>query len=219
MVAGTRAAWLRLAGLVLAVAIGSGLAWLVLGGDLDTVRTTVESAGPWAPLTYVVLHVVLTLVPVPKNLLAGIAGVLFGLPLGILLSFVGSLAAASVTFALARRIGREAVASLTGPRVRRVEDLLRQQGLVAVLLARLSPVPFTIVNYGAGVSPITWRDYLLGTAVGVVPGTVGYVALGASAGQDAATFVLAGTVTVLLFVVTVFLGRRTARRSAGRSRG
>lgn len=219
MVTGTRAARLRLAGLVLAVALGSGLAWLVLGGDLDRVREMVESTGALAPVAYVALHVVLTLVPVPKNLLAGIAGVLFGLPLGILLSFVGSLAAASVTFALARRIGREAVASLTGPRVRRVEELLRQQGLVAVLLARLSPVPFTIVNYGAGVSPITWRDYLLGTAVGVVPGTVGYVALGASAGQDAATFVLAGTVTVLLFVVTVFLGRRTARRSAGRSRG
>jgi uncharacterized membrane protein YdjX (TVP38/TMEM64 family) len=216
VVAGTRAARLRLAGLVLAVALGSALAWLVLGGDLDTVRTTVESAGPWAPLSYVVVHVVLSLVPVPKNLLAGIAGVLFGLPLGILLSFVGSLAAASVTFALARRIGRDAVASLTGPRVQRVEDMLREQGLVAVLLARLSPVPFTIVNYGAGVSPITWRDYLVGTAVGVVPGTVGYVALGASAGQDASTIVLAGTLAVLLFVATVLLGRRTARRRSRR---
>ena len=200
---------------MLAIALGSALVWLVLGGDIDTVRRTVESVGPLAPLAYVVLHVVLSLVPVPKNLLAGIAGVLFGLPLGVLLSYVGSLAAAVVTFALARRIGREAVASLTGPRVSRVEHLLQEQGLVAVVLARLSPVPFTIVNYGAGVSPITWRDYLVGTAIGVLPGTVGYVALGASAGQDAATFVVAGTVAVLLFLGAALIGRRTARRSRG----
>jgi uncharacterized membrane protein YdjX (TVP38/TMEM64 family) len=215
VVTGTRAARLRLAGLVLAVALGSGLAWLVLGGDLDRVREMVESTGALAPLAYLALHVVLTLVPVPKNLLAGIAGVLFGLPVGVVLSYVGSLASAVVTFAVARRIGREAVASLTGPRVRRVEEMLHEQGLVAVLLARLSPVPFTIVNYGSGVSPITWRDYLVGTAIGVIPGTVGYVALGASAGRDAGTFVLAGTAAVLLFLGALLVGRRTARRSRG----
>ena len=42
-------------------------------------------------------------------------------------------------------------------------------------------LPFTIVNYGAGVSAVSLRDFLVGTAVGIVPGTVGYAALGASA--------------------------------------
>ena len=55
----------------------------------------------------------------------------------------------------------------------------------------------------------------LASALGVVPGTVAYVALGASAGKDATTFVLAGALAVLLFVATLLLGHRTRRRSAG----
>ena len=209
----TRAARLRLLGLVLSVAIASALAWVVIGGDLDTVQSTVESTGAWGPVVYVALHVLLTLVPVSKNLLAGVAGALFGLVGGIALSWVASMISAVVTFAIARRLGRTAVASMTGPRIDRVEEIMRQQGLLAVIIARVTPViPFTIVNYGAGITAVTSRDFVLGTAIGILPGTVGYAALGASAGRDATTFVLAGVMAVTLFAGSLFLGWRATRR-------
>ena len=209
----TRAARLRLLGLALSVAIGSALAWVVIGGDLDTVQATVESTGAWGPVVYVALHVLLTLVPVSKNLLAGVAGALFGLVGCIALSWVASMISAVVTFAIARRLGRTAVASMTGPRIDRVEEIMRQQGLLAVIVARVTPViPFTIVNYGAGITAVTSRDFVLGTAIGILPGTVGYAALGASAGRDATTFVLAGVMAVALFVGSLFLGWRATRR-------
>lgn len=209
----TSAARLRLLGLVLSVAIASALAWVVIGGDLDTVQSTVESTGAWGPVVYVALHVLLTLVPVSKNLLAGVAGALFGLVGGIALSWVASMISAVVTFAIARRLGRTAVASMTGPRIDRVEEIMRQQGLLAVIIARVTPViPFTIVNYGAGITAVTSRDFVLGTAIGILPGTVGYAALGASAGRDATTFVLAGVMAVALFVGSLFLGWRATRR-------
>lgn len=209
----TSAARLRLLGLVLSVAIASALAWVVIGGDLDTVQSTVESTGAWGPVVYVALHVLLTLVPVSKNLLAGVAGALFGLVGGIALSWVASMISAVVTFAIARRLGRTAVASMTGPRIDRVEEIMRQQGLLAVIVARVTPViPFTIVNYGAGITAVTSRDFVLGTAIGILPGTVGYAALGASAGRDATTFVLAGVMAVALFAGSLFLGWRATRR-------
>ena len=209
----TRAARLRLLGLVLSVAIASALAWVVIGGDLDTVQSTVESTGAWGPVVYVALHVLLTNVPVSKNLLAGVAGALFGLVGGIALSWVASMISAVVTFAIARRLGRTAVASMTGPRIDRVEEIMRQQGLLAVIVARVTPViPFTIVNYGAGITAVTSRDFVLGTAIGILPGTVGYAALGASAGRDATTFVLAGVMAVALFAGSLFLGWRATRR-------
>jgi len=208
----TRAARLRLLGLVLSIAIASALAWVVIGGDLDTVQSTVESTGAWGPVAYVALHVLLTLVPVSKNLLAGVAGALFGLAGGIALSWVGAMVSAVVTFAIARRLGRAAVASMTGPRIDRVEEIMRQQGLLAVIIARVTPViPFTVVNYGAGVTAVSTRDFVLGTAIGIVPGTVGYAALGASAGRDATTFVIAGIVAVVLFAGSLLLGWRAAR--------
>ena len=133
------------------------------------------------------LHVLLTLVPVSKNLLSGVAGALFGLAAGIAISWVASMLSALVGFAIARRLGRESVAEMTGPRLARAEDVMRHQGVAAVIVARLTPVlPFTIVNYGAGVSAVSLRDFLVGTAVGIVPGTVGYAALGASAGSSPA---------------------------------
>ena len=212
----TRAARLRLLGLGVALLLGGGLAWLLLGGDVDRVQGLVRSTGAWGPLAYVALHVLLTLVPVSKNLLSAVAGALFGLAGGIALSWVASMVSAVVTFLVARRLGRPAVAAMTGPRIDRVEAVLRDQGVVAVVVARLTPVlPFTIVNYGAGVSAVSMRDFVLGTAVGIVPGTVGYAALGASAGRDATTFVAAGVVAAVLLVGSVLVGRRMSRRGGG----
>ena len=163
------------------------------------------------------LHVLLTLVPVSKNLLSGVAGALFGLAGGIAISWVASMLSALVGFAIARRLGRDAVAELTGPRIDKAEDIMRQQGVAAVIVARLTPVlPFTIVNYGAGVSAVSLRDFLVGTAVGIVPGTVAYAALGAAAGRSAAIVVAARWRSgAVLFVGSIVVARRMARRSAG----
>lgn len=209
----TRAARFRLLGLALAVLIAGGLVWLLLGGEVDAVQRAVAATGAWGPVVYVVLHVLLTLVPVSKNLLSGVAGALFGLAGGIAISWVASMLSAVVGFAIARRLGRETVAEMTGPRLARVEDVMRHQGVAAVVVARLTPVlPFTIVNYGAGVSAVSLRDFLVGTAVGIVPGTVGYAAIGASAGRSAAIFAASLVVGTLLFVGALVVGRRMARR-------
>ena len=209
----TRAARFRLLGLALAVLIAGGLVWLLLGGEVDAVQRAVAATGAWGPVVYVGLHVLLTLVPVSKNLLSGVAGALFGLAGGIAISWVASMLSAVVGFAIARRLGRETVAEMTGPRLARVEDVMRHQGVAAVVVARLTPVlPFTIVNYGAGVSAVSLRDFLVGTAVGIVPGTVGYAAIGASAGRSAAIFAASLVVGTLLFVGALVVGRRMARR-------
>jgi len=209
----TRAGRARLLGLTLAVVIAGGLVWVLLGGELDTVQTAIAATGPWGPVAYVVLHVLLTLVPVSKNLLSGVAGALFGLAGGIAVSWVASMLSAVVGFAIARRLGRESVAEMTGPRLARVEDVMRHQGVAAVLVARLTPVlPFTIVNYGAGVSAVSVRDFLVGTAVGIVPGTVGYAALGASAGGSTAIVAASVALGAVLLVGSLLVGRRMARR-------
>lgn len=204
---------LRLVALLVALVVGGVVASLVLGDDLETVRSAVRDAGPWGGLVFVVAHVVICLVPVPRTLLSLLAGALFGVAGGIALSLVASWAAAAVTFAIARGVGREAVASLAGPRVARVERLLDEQGLVAVVVARLTPVaPFVLTNYGSGLSAVRGRDYALGTLVGVVPGSVAWATVGGSAGTDPTTLLAGATVGVVLLVVTLALGRRLGRR-------
>lgn len=205
----SRAGLVRLLALALALLLGGLLAVVVLGGDLDAVRRAVAASGAWGPVVYVVLHVLVTLVPVPKNLLAGIAGALFGVTAGVALSWSAAMLASLVTFQLARHLGRDAVEELTGHRLEVVRRALREQGVLSVVIARLTPVvPFTVINYGAGVSPVSRRDFVVGTAVGIIPGTVAYVAVGASAGRDAPTLVLAVGAGVLLLGATAVLARR-----------
>ncbi len=102
---------------------------------------------------------------------------MFGLAAGIAIVLVAAVLGAIVAFGLGRTLGRDAVQRFTGTRVARVDALLRRRGILAVIGLRLVPVvPFTAVNYAAGLTSVGVRDYVLGTAVGIVPGTVAYVA-------------------------------------------
>lgn len=206
----------RLAALLAAVAVGGIAAWFVLGDDLDEVRRAVVGAGAWGWLVLVVLHVVLSLVPVPRSLLAAVSGALFGVAGGIALSYGASLVAAALAFGIARRVGREAVEGLTGPRIARAERLLRNQGLVAVVVARLTPVaPFFATNYAAGISAVRGRDYAIGSLAGLAPGSIAWATVGASADADSTTLLVAASVAALLLVAAVLVGRRLGTRATG----
>lgn len=171
--------WWRFSLLVAGLAAAGTVAVLIGLPAAADLRRTVESAGWAAPAVFVGLYAVITLAPVPKNVLSALAGVLFGLVPGVLLVLLAALLGALLAFALGRLLGRSAVERLTSRRVRDVDALLARRGLVAVIAARLVPVvPFTAVNYAAGLTAVRLRDYTLGTAVGIVPGTVAYVTLG-----------------------------------------
>ncbi|MBR7744287.1 TVP38/TMEM64 family protein [Phycicoccus sp. BSK3Z-2] len=205
---------LGLLGLLLGTLVAGAVAVVVLGGDLDAVRAAVRDAGPWGPAVFVVAHVLLTLAPVPKSILVTIAGALFGVSTGVVVAWVAAVVSALVGFAVARRLGREPVARVAGPRLAGVQDLARDQGVLSVVVLRLTPVvPFTIVNYACGVSAVSRRDYVVGTLVGVVPGTVAYTLVGASAVADGSVVLLGVGAAVLLLVVTGVVARRL--RGAG----
>ena len=175
-----RSAVVRLAALV-AVLVGLVAAAALVGvTDADALRADVAGLGPLGPVVFVLLYAAVTLLPLPKNVITAVAGLLFGLVEGVLLVLPGAVLGALAAFGLGRWLGRDAVERFTGTRVARVDALLARRGLVAILVSRLVPVlPFTGINYAAGLTAIRLRDFVLGTAVGIVPGTVAYVALGA----------------------------------------
>jgi uncharacterized membrane protein YdjX (TVP38/TMEM64 family) len=88
-------------------------------------------------------------------------------------SLAGALASGAATFAIGRMLTRGAVREIAGPRLSALSKRLRRRGLLAVLLVRLLPVaPYTVVNIVAGGARIRWRDFLLGTALGLLPGLI-----------------------------------------------
>lgn len=210
--AGRRAALLRLGGLVLVfvtVAVGVQLS----GWDgPQQLRETVEGAGPWGPVLYVLGYAALVLVPTPASVLTILAGALFGLLEGVLLAWLGALLGAVGGFAIGRRLGRPAVDRLLGGRLAQADRVLAHHGLPAVLAVRLVPVfPFTPLNYAAGLVGVKFRHYLLGSALGMLPGATAYAAVGAS-GANPLGIVVAVAGLVLLVVVGGWWGHRILRR-------
>jgi phospholipase D1/2 len=110
--------------------------------------------------------VVLGLVPV--LLLITATGIAFGPVLGPLYAMAGALASASTGFALGRWMGRWRVERLGGERVRRVLRGLERNGTLAVFLVRKIPAPFMLVNIVIGASTVRYRDFLLGTLLGMM---------------------------------------------------
>lgn len=176
---GRRRAVIRLAVLLVFIAAAAVAVLLLPVPSVDDLQQFFTNTR-WGPAVFVLGYAVLTLSPVPKNVLSVGAGVVFGFAGGIGFVVVAALLGAAAAFWLGRWLGREAVENFTGARVEKLDAVLRRRGFAAVVGVRLVPVlPFTAINYLAGLTSVAWWPYLLGTAVGILPGTISYVTLGA----------------------------------------
>lgn len=165
---------------LLLVAVGVLLAH---AGGIGGVRQTVRAAGFWAPVLFVLLQGVVTVAPVPRTVFTVAAGVLFGPVAGVALTVTGTVLAASGAFWLVRSLGRGVVERHTHRAgVAWLQARLERSGLLAVLSLRLIPMmPFPVVNYASGLSGVRFLPYLIGTVLGILPGTVAVVVLGDAA--------------------------------------
>lgn len=211
------AVWWRLAGFGVLVVCGLVLWAFVPGFDRDSVRSAIEEPGVWAPVGFAAAYIVATVVFLPKNVLSIAAGLIFGLPAGALLVWASAMVGAGMAFWIGRLLGRDGVARLAGHHLRRLDRLVQRHGVAAVLVVRLIPViPFTVVNYGSALTAVRFPAYLLATALGIVPGTITHVAVGAYGTRPTSwQFLLAAGVLMALSVAGVAYGWARRRRPAG----
>ena len=191
-----------------ALLIGLAVLAVVLGTpDVEAMRAEVDEAGAWGPVVFLALYLGLSLIPCPKALLTAAGGALFGLVPGAALALLAALVGAVISFGIGRLLGREAVDRLTRGRLAEIDDLLRDHGFTAVVIVRLVPlVPYIAINYAAGLTGIRLRDYVLGSALGMVPGSLAYAALGAY-GTEPWGLAAAGSALLLLVVGGLWWGR------------
>ncbi len=205
---------LRLVALGVLLGVAVAIAAVTDLPDHAVLQRRVDDAGWWGPVLFVLGYAVLTLAPVPKAVFSIVGGALFGFVAALALVLTGALIGSLAAFWIGRALGREAVEGLSGKRVERLDELLRDRGLAAVIGLRLVPVvPFTAMNYAAGLTAVSLRHYALGTALGITPGTAGYVAVGAF-GTGALTpraVEIAGIVVAAGIVAVILRGRRAGQ--------
>jgi uncharacterized membrane protein YdjX (TVP38/TMEM64 family) len=178
-----------------AIVILVALAVLVPLPTAVQLRDWATSAGPWFPLAFFAAHVVVTVFPFPRTAFTLAAGLLFGPWLGVAIAVVASTLSAVLAVVLVRAVGWQLNRLVAHPRVATLDARLRERGWVSVLSMRMIPaVPFSVLNYAAGVSAVRLTPYTLATIVGLAPGTAAIVILG-----DALT----GNISPLLFLVSL----------------
>jgi uncharacterized membrane protein YdjX (TVP38/TMEM64 family) len=195
---------------------------VLLSGGLsaDRVRGWVDGYGAVGPLVFIAVSASLTVFLFPGPVLAAASGLLFGTALGTPVSIASATLGATLAFSLSRWWAHDAVVALAGPRLAALRAWVGRRGFLTVLYARIAPgVPYTLVNYAAGLTPIALRSFVAATAIGVSPRAFAYTALGGSLGDLTSPEALAAVVVLVVMAVTgLALARRDLRRAgpAGR---
>src|SRR4051812_11706713 len=187
-------AWLKL-GVAAAIVIALTVLWrwtpLAHAISAERVLDLAHDFGSrwWAPLVLMAAYTPACLVMFPRPLITLAAVIAFGPWLGFGYSLLGIVASAVVTYYIGRRMRRDTVRRLAGPKLDRMIDVLKKYGLLAMTLLRLVPIaPFAVESIVAGAIRMKLWHVMLGTAIGLLPGTVATTIFG-----DAIETALTGT--------------------------
>jgi uncharacterized membrane protein YdjX (TVP38/TMEM64 family) len=173
------------AALTLMLIVGLGVfAWwsdiVRIAPTTQAIEAELRSWGHWAAVASIGLMVAHSLVPFPAEFITFANGMLFGPVWGVAITWIGAMLGACLAFALARWFGRPFVYTIMNERHRNaVNRWARRQGVVVLLLSRLMPlISFNVINYAAGLAPISWWTFLWTTAIGILPITTLLVVTG-----------------------------------------
>lgn len=153
--------------------------------DLPALEAAVGGLGAWGAVAFAALFAAATVLFLPGSVFGLAGGALFGPVWGTVVNLAGGTLGATLAFLVARHLAADWVARRAGGRLRQVVEGVEAEGWRFVALVRLVPViPFNLANYALGLTRIPLGQYVLATALAMLPGTAAYAWLG-HAGRSA----------------------------------
>ncbi|KAJ7956336.1 TVP38/TMEM64 family membrane protein [Quillaja saponaria] len=149
---------------------------------LNQFSTFIEGYGPAGYALFVMAYAGLEILAIPAIPLTMSAGLLFGSVIGTIIVSISGTVAASIAFLIARYFARERILKLVegNKKFLAIDKAIGENGFRVVTLLRLSPLlPFALGNYLYGLTSVKFVPYVLGSWLGMLPGTWAYVSAGA----------------------------------------
>lgn len=183
--------WLPLAILVAVAVIVFAMGWHKLltlkniGLHYEYLRDTISQNLLAALAFYLVVYIAVVALSLPGALILTLAGgLLFGWQIGTSATVVAATIGATIIFLVARSSLGEGLTSSVGPWLARLSDGFRENALSYLLFLRLVPAfPFVVVNLAAAVLRVPLGTYVLGTFIGIIPGTTAFSVAGSGLGS------------------------------------
>lgn len=189
--------------------------WLGSQVTPQQLQDAISRFGKWAAIAYIGLFTLLPAFFFPVAVLALAGGLLFGLFWGSIYTFAGAVLNCSVMFFLARYVGRKKAEQLIQKKLSplwqsRLQSLNSSGGFALLVILRLIPaVPYNLINYAFGLTSISYGTYILGSAIGIIPGTLAFINIGDKAlDVTSPDFWIAIGLLGLLLAVTALLGKK-----------
>lgn len=202
----------------LAAALAAAIVWFAThrsyfaAGHLEA---EVRELGRWAPPAFIALYAGATVLFVPGSVLTLAGGALFGPLWGTIWNLIGAVLGATLAFVAARYIAADFVERRAGARLKALVEGVEAEGWRFVAFVRLVPLfPFNLLNYALGLTRIRFSEYVIASAICILPGTFAYTYLG-YAGREAAAHgagAIRNIALALGLLVAVALLPRLARR-------
>ncbi|KAL6840077.1 hypothetical protein ACP4OV_029887 [Aristida adscensionis] len=165
---------------------GFGAAGYVYRDQINTFLTQfsgfIDGYGPAGYALFVLVYAGLEVLAIPAIPLTMSAGLLFGSVTGTIIVSISGTLAAAVAFLIARYFARERILKLVegNKKFLAIDKAIGENGFKVVTLLRLSPLlPFSLGNYLYGLTSVKFWPYVLGSWLGMLPGSWAYVSAGA----------------------------------------
>lgn len=175
--------------LFVAIIAAALAAWFFyLQDNLPAWMEWVREQGLWGAIVVGLGYAIATVLMIPGSLVTLLIGAIYGPWIGTAVVSPASVLGAALAFQLGRGVFRGAIENKMAGNVRfaALQGALEKQGFKILTLVRLSPVfPFTVVNYAFGLTRVSFSTYVLGSFLGMLPGTLMYVYLGSAVGDIA----------------------------------
>lgn len=174
---------------------------------INDIKDYVSSFGNLAPVIYIIMFALVPLTLFPDSILAIAGGLLFGLYNGYIYTAVGALVGSTISFYISKKLGRNIVKKLTKDKLDNVEEMINNKGFYIIFLLRLIPLfPFDVISYGAGLTKVRYKDFILATFLGTIPGILVFTNIGAqSLNIGSSSFYISISSLILLILISIIL--------------
>ena len=181
--------------------------------DAGSIEQVIRDAGRWGPVLYVGLFVALEPFGVPGIIFVVPGGLVWSWPTLFLLTWTGATGAGIVGFLFARTLGREFVEARLSDRARRYDEALAENGLRTVIMIRLLFFIAPWAHWLLGLSQVRFRDFVLGTIIGLAPMMALFTWLGGNAVDWIGDRPVLGTLGLVAIIAAIALGARRFQAS------